>query len=108
MRRKFLVAGLATMALSTGGTLTAVASPAFASSGGTISVAYENYGTNITLNNLMVKVKGEFQKQYPGWTVNLEPIAARGKPLLHQTRPDEQLFLDGTGCPLRGHVLGQQ
>ena len=43
------VAGLATMALSTGGTLSAVASPAFASSGGTISVAYQNYGTNLTV-----------------------------------------------------------
>ncbi len=52
MRRKFLVSGLAVMALSSGGTLTAVASPAFASSGGTISVAYENYGTNITINNV--------------------------------------------------------
>ena len=80
MRRKFLVSGLAVMMLSTGGTLTALASPAIASSGGTISVAYENYGTNITLNNLMVKVKGEFQKQYPGWTVNLEPIAAPENP----------------------------
>jgi multiple sugar transport system substrate-binding protein len=80
MRRKFLVAGLATMALSTGGTLSAVASPAFASSGGTISVAYENYGTNLTVNNLMIKAKGEFQKQYPGWTVKLEPIAAPENP----------------------------
>ena len=76
MRRKFLVSGLAVMALTSGGTLTAVASPAFASSGGTISVAYENYGTNITINNLMAKVKGEFQAKYPGWKVNLEPIAA--------------------------------
>ena len=80
MRRKFLVAGLATMALSTGGTLSAVASPAFASSGGTISVAYENYGTNLTVNNLMKKAQGEFQKQYPGWTVKLEPIAAPENP----------------------------
>ncbi len=76
MRRKFLVSGLAVMALSSGGTLTAVASPAFASSGGTISVAYENYGTNITINTLMQKAKGEFQAKYPGWKVNLEPIAA--------------------------------
>ena len=76
MRRKFLASGLAVLTMSTGGTLIALATPAMASSGGTIKVAYQNYGTNLTLPNEMVKVKAEFQKQYPGWTVSLDPIVA--------------------------------
>src|SRR5580658_5609211 len=76
MRRRFVVSGLATVALTTGGMLTGLVPPVAASSGGTISVAYENYGTNKTINLLMIKVKGEFAAKYPGWTVNLEPIAA--------------------------------
>ena len=80
MRRKIVVSGVAMVAMTTAGMLTALAPPVAAASGGTIKVAYQNYGTNITLNTLMQKVGGEFQKAYPGWTVDLEPIAAPENP----------------------------
>ena len=51
------------------------ASPATAA-GGTISVAYQSFGTNITLNTLLHKAATEFAAKYPGWSVNLEPIVA--------------------------------
>jgi multiple sugar transport system substrate-binding protein len=80
MRRKIVVSGVAMVAMTTAGVLTALAPPVAASSGGTIKVAYENYGANITLNTLMQKAGAEFQKAYPGWTVDLEPIAAPENP----------------------------
>ena len=80
MRRKIVVSGVAMVAMTTAGMLTALAPPVAAASGGTIKVAYENYGTNLTLNTLMQKVGVEFQKMYPGWTVDLEPIAAPENP----------------------------
>jgi multiple sugar transport system substrate-binding protein len=54
--------------------LTAV-SPASAS-GGTISVVYQVQGGTNALTTLVNTAKTEFQKQYPGWTVNLEPITS--------------------------------
>jgi multiple sugar transport system substrate-binding protein len=80
MRRKIVVSGVAMVAMTTAGMLTALAPPVAAASGGTIKVAYENYGPNITLNTLMQKAQGEFQKANPGWTVDLEPIAAPENP----------------------------
>jgi multiple sugar transport system substrate-binding protein len=80
MRRKIVVSGVAMVAMTTAGMLTALAPPVSASTGGVIKVAYQNYGANITLNTLMQKVGGEFQKMYPGWTVDLEPIAAPENP----------------------------
>ena len=80
MRRKIVVSGVAMVALTTAGMLTALAPPVSASTGGVIKVAYENYGTNITLNTLMQKAGAEFAKAYPGWTVDLEPIAAPENP----------------------------
>jgi multiple sugar transport system substrate-binding protein len=74
MKRKFGVPALVVAALAAGGTLVA-ASPATAS-GGTISVAYENFGTNVTLNTVLHKAATEFSAKYPGWSVNLEPIVA--------------------------------
>jgi multiple sugar transport system substrate-binding protein len=70
---------LVMMGMTTAGVLTALAPPVSASTGGVIKVAYQNYGTNITLNTLMQKAGAEFQKTYPGWTVDLEPIAAPEK-----------------------------
>jgi len=90
MTRKFGVLALVAAALTAGGTLVA-ASPATAA-GGTISVAYENFGTNITLNTMLHKAATEFAAKYPGWTVNLEPIVAPER-LLHQARPHELLGL---------------
>jgi multiple sugar transport system substrate-binding protein len=80
MRRRIIVSGVAMVAMTTAGMLTALAPPVAAASGGTIKVAYENYGTNITLNSLMQKAGAQFQKAYPGWTVDLEPIAAPENP----------------------------
>ena len=72
MHRRRVISGLATVAVATGGVLTAV-SPASAS-GGTISVVYQVQGGTNALTTLVNTAKTEFQKQYPGWTVNLEPI----------------------------------
>ncbi len=72
MHRRRVISGLATVAVATGGVLTAV-SPASAS-GGTISVVYQVQGGSNALTTLVNTAKTEFQKQYPGWTVNLEPI----------------------------------
>jgi multiple sugar transport system substrate-binding protein len=80
MRRKIVVSGVAMVAMTTAGMLTALAPPVSASTGGVIKVAYENYGTNITLNTLMQKAGAQFAKAYPGWTVDLEPIAAAENP----------------------------
>jgi multiple sugar transport system substrate-binding protein len=75
MHRKLALPALVAAALTAGGVLVA-ASPAPAATGGTISVAYENYGTNITLNEMLHNAAKEFAAKYPGWTINLEPIAA--------------------------------
>jgi multiple sugar transport system substrate-binding protein len=74
MHRRRVISGLATVAVATGGVLTAV-SPASAS-GGTISVVYQVQGGTNALTTLVNTAKTEFQKQYPGWTVNLEPITS--------------------------------
>jgi multiple sugar transport system substrate-binding protein len=52
------------------------ASPAPAATGGTISVAFQKFGTNTTLPALLQKAATEFAAKYPGWKVNLEPIVA--------------------------------
>ena len=72
MHRRRVISGLATVAVATGGVLTAV-SPVSAS-GGTITVVYQVQGGTNALTTLVNTAKTEFQKQYPGWTVNLEPI----------------------------------
>ena len=95
------------MALTIRGTLTAVAPPVFASSGGTIKVAYENYGTNITLNTLMQRRGRVRQAQYPGWKVDLEPIAAPENPYYTKLDLMSQLGVDGSGRPVRGHLPRQ-
>lgn len=79
MHRKLALPALVAAALTAGGVLV-VASPAPAATGGTISVAYENYGTNITLNEMLHTAAKEFAAKYPGWTINLEPIAAPENP----------------------------
>ena len=79
MHRKLALPALVAAALTAGGVLVA-ASPVTAATGGTISVAYENYGTNITLNEMLHTAAKEFATKYPGWTINLEPIAAPKNP----------------------------
>ena len=78
MHRKIALSGLATVAVATGGILTGV-SPASASSGGTISVVYQVQGGTNALTTLVKTAQAEFQKQYPGWTVKLEPITSPGR-----------------------------
>ena len=75
MHRKIALSGLATVAVATGGILTGV-SPASASSGGTISVVYQVQGGTDALTTLVKTAQAQFQKQYPGWTVKLEPITS--------------------------------
>ena len=75
MHRKIALSGLATVAVATGGILTGV-SPASASTGGTISVVYQVQGGTNALTTLVKTAQAEFQKQYPGWTVKLEPITS--------------------------------
>jgi ABC-type glycerol-3-phosphate transport system substrate-binding protein len=79
MHRKLALPALVAAALTAGGVLVA-ASPVTAATGGTISVAYENYGTNITLNEMLHTAATQFAAKYPGWKVNLEPIAAPENP----------------------------
>lgn len=79
MHRKLALPALVAAALTAGGVLVA-ASPVTAATGGSISVAYENYGTNITLNEMLHNAAKEFAAKYPGWTINLEPIAAPENP----------------------------
>ena len=73
---RVFAAAVATVAMTTAAALTALAPPAPASTGGVVKVAYENYGPNFTLNTLMHRAGAEFQNMYPGWRVDLEPIAA--------------------------------
>ncbi len=76
MRRNSVAAMAVVTALVGGSAFVATTVPATAASGGTVSVAYESFGSNITLQQLMTKAKAEFQANYRGWTINLEPIAA--------------------------------
>ena len=78
MHRRIIMCGLVTVA-TTAGLLTGLSQPVYAS-GGTIKVAYQQYGANITLPTLMKTAAAEFAKQYPGWTVSLNPIVAPENP----------------------------
>ncbi len=95
MRRKIVVSGVAMVAMTTAGMLTALAPAVSASTGGVIKVAYENYGTNITLNTLMQKAGAQFREGLPG--LDRRPRAYRRgrEPLLHQARPHEPVGCDG-------------
>ncbi|XVV14962.1 extracellular solute-binding protein [Actinoplanes sp. CA-131856] len=42
----------------------------------TLTVAYQKFGTFIQMDDLMNKVKGEFEQAHTGWTVKLLPIEA--------------------------------
>src|ERR1035438_4020212 len=75
MRRRILVTAVAALALTSGLALTA-ASAVSASSGGTIKVVFQIQGGNPGLTTLMHTAATEFQKQYPGWKVNFEPITS--------------------------------
>jgi multiple sugar transport system substrate-binding protein len=76
------VSGLAIVTLATGGALTGLAPPVSASSGGTISIAYEDPGTggNPAMGALLSTASAEFAKQYPGWTIKLDDIRATENP----------------------------
>ena len=74
MRRRILVTAVAALALTSGLALTA-ASAVSASSGGTIKVVFQ-IQANPALTALMHTAATEFQKAYPGWTVDLEPITS--------------------------------
>ncbi|WP_328473338.1 extracellular solute-binding protein [Actinoplanes sp. NBC_00393] len=77
MRRRTtaLLAGLLTL------TLSATTACSGDSGGGdsdakTLTVAYQKFGTFIQMDDLMNKVKGEYEAAHQGWTVKLLPIEA--------------------------------
>src|SRR6478672_1282958 len=74
MRRRTLLATIAAAVLTTG------AVSACSSSGGgssnEITVAYENFGSFTQMDQLMKKVKAEYEKANPKMSVKLEPIQA--------------------------------
>ena len=74
MRRRTLLATIAAAALATGA-VSACSSDGGGSSN-TITVAYENFGSFTQMNQLMKKVKAEYEKANPKMTVKLEPIQA--------------------------------
>jgi multiple sugar transport system substrate-binding protein len=61
------VAALSAAACGTGGS---------AGSGKTITVAYQDFGTFHAAGELFKKITPAFEKQHPGWKVNLVPIQA--------------------------------
>jgi multiple sugar transport system substrate-binding protein len=73
MRRKAALAGLIAVTLAG-----AAACSSSTSSGSTktLTVAYQKFGTFKQLDDLMAKVKTEYQQAHPGTTVKLEPIEA--------------------------------
>ncbi len=74
MRRRGLFA-MITVALLTSGALSACSSSG-SGSPDTITVAYENFGSFTQMDQLMKKVKAEYEKANPKMTVKLEPIQA--------------------------------
>jgi len=81
MRRRIVVSGVAMVGLTTAGVLSALVPAVSASSGGTISVAFQAGNvSNVELPRLMQQAAGEFAKQYPGWTVKLDSINAPENP----------------------------
>ncbi len=73
MRRNAVIAGL--IALTLAGTA-ACSSGDSGDSGKTITVAYQKFGTFKQLDDLMAKVKREYEQAHQGTTVKLIPIEA--------------------------------
>jgi multiple sugar transport system substrate-binding protein len=73
MRHKIAIAALAALTLT--GTV-ACSSGNSGSSSKTITVAYQKFGAFVQLDDQMKKVKTEFEKAHPGYTVKLLPIEA--------------------------------
>jgi multiple sugar transport system substrate-binding protein len=74
MRRSVIIATLS--ALSLLGATAACSSDSGDSSGKTITVAYQKFGTFTQLDDQMQKVKAEYESAHPGYTVKLLPIQA--------------------------------
>jgi multiple sugar transport system substrate-binding protein len=73
-RSRKLLAATAVGLLATGAL--AACSSDGSSSASTITVAYENFGSFTQMNQLMKKVKAEYEKANPKMSVKLEPIQA--------------------------------
>jgi multiple sugar transport system substrate-binding protein len=73
MRRALTIAAVAVLTLSGAA---ACSSGNGASSAKTITVAYQKFGAFIQLDDQMKKVKAEYEKAHPGYTVKLLPIEA--------------------------------
>lgn len=74
MRGRKLLAAAAAALIGTGAL--AACSSGSSSSASTITVAYENFGSFTQMNQLMKRVKAEYEKANPKMTVKLEPIQA--------------------------------
>jgi multiple sugar transport system substrate-binding protein len=75
MSRRKLIGALAVAAVALG----SAAGCSSSSSGGdskTIKVAYQKFGNFVQMDQHMKKVKAEYEKAHPGYTVKLEPIQA--------------------------------
>lgn len=73
MRHKLTIAALAALTLT--GTV-ACSSGNSGSSSKTITVAYQKFGAFIQMDDQMKKVKAQYEKAHPGYTVKLQPIEA--------------------------------
>ena len=80
MRRIVTFAALFALTLPTAAACTSDAG----GDGKTITVAYQKFGAFTQMDQLMKKVKAEYEKANPGMTVKLVPDPGRRERLLHQ------------------------
>ncbi len=78
MRHNFAVAALSALVITAAAAATTAcgSSSSGDSSSKTITVAYQKFGTFIQMDQHMQKIKTEYEKAHPGYTVKLNPIEA--------------------------------
>jgi multiple sugar transport system substrate-binding protein len=76
VRHRHLFLGIATSGLVALSAAGCGSSGASASGSKVVTVAYEDYGGDNQVGELMDKIMPTFEKEHPGWKVQLEPIAA--------------------------------
>jgi multiple sugar transport system substrate-binding protein len=78
MRHNIAVAALSALVITatTAATTACGSSSGDSSSSKTITVAYQKFGTFIQMDQHMQKIKAEYEKAHPGYTVKLNPIEA--------------------------------
>jgi multiple sugar transport system substrate-binding protein len=76
MRRSTVPALAGLLALTLGATTACSSSSSSGSGSKTLTVAYQKFGNFTQMDDLMTKVKGEYEQAHPGWKIKLEPITA--------------------------------